>query len=92
MEKELNARQIRLKEEILSNKVPEVVDCSGIWSTNEESIPYHWGDIEDLGYGKTKRAYDGSNELTRFYSGPNSIKLSPHDKILTTNTYHADWE
>lgn len=88
----LNARQLRLKEDIHSNKIPEVLDISAIWDTNESSIPYHWGDIEDIGYGRTRRSCDrdGNLYISRFYDGPGSIKLAPHGIVLKKGMFYSD--
>lgn len=73
----LNARQKLLKEMIDGEWYPRVVDATSIWDKDEDNIPFHWGDIENIGYGFTSRYIDrmGNKYLTRHYNGPNPIFL-----------------
>lgn len=74
---ELNERQLKLKRSIDDGNIPKIVDATSIWYRDESRIPYHWGDIEAIGYGVTKRSTDrlGNMYLTRHYTGPEPIIL-----------------
>ena len=83
----LNMRQLRLKNMIELGNIPEVVDATIIYNEDESKIPFHWYDIECLNYGHTTKQYDyDKNEMliSRYYTGPNSIKLMPWNKLLHT--------
>ena len=74
----MNKRQTTLKNMIDSGIIPRVVDSTYIWHGSDEEIPFHWGDVEVIGYGKTFREgdRDGDNvECHRQYTGPNKIFL-----------------
>ena len=74
----MNKRQLTLKNMIDAGIIPHIMDATHIWSREEDEIPFHWGDIEVLGYGKTFREgnRDGDNiECYRQYTGPNKIVL-----------------
>lgn len=89
----MNIRQLRLKNMIDSGNVPTVIDASVIAGQDEESIPFHWGDLEVLGYGKTARhwAYrDTELIITRTYTGPGSIMLIPQNLLMNTNDVYQD--
>ena len=74
----MNKRQTTLKNMIDSGVIPRIVDATRIWNHNEDEIPFHWGDIEVLGYGKTFREGDRDGDMIechRQYTGPNKINL-----------------
>ena len=75
----MNKRQITLKNMIDAGIIPHVVDSTRIWSQNEDEIPFHWGDIEVLGYGRSVREADAHGDvfaIHRQYIGPNMINLN----------------
>jgi hypothetical protein len=83
----LNKRQILLQGLIDAGLQPEIVDASFIHSANFNEIPFHWGDLEVLGYGITARQYNSMYDktlLSRKYIGPNSIKLLPQHFVMKT--------
>lgn len=76
----MNLRQLRLKNMIDSDNIPTVIDASIIYNPDESKIPFHWGDLEAIGYGKTSRYYSKMYDemiVTRYYNGPGKIKLNP---------------
>jgi hypothetical protein len=80
----LNPRQICLKHLIDSGATPTIVDATFIYDSNEANIPFHWGDIEQLGYGSTSRAYCSTDNIviTRNYHGPGQILIKRSTSIL----------
>lgn len=79
----LNQRQIDLKSRIERGETPHVIDASVIYYPNECDIPFHWGDIEALGFGYTTRQYyDNEKELYRHYTGPGSIFIVSWDEVM----------
>ena len=89
----MNIRQIRLKNMIDSGNVPVVVDASMIWNEDETKIPFHWGDLEAIGYGSTSRYYDRMHDellLTRYYKGPGEIRLLPGEIKMKKGDYKED--
>ena len=73
----MNVRQLRLKNMIDSGNVPMIIDATSIGSKGD--VPFHWGDIEEIGYGRTKRIFDKRGEkvsVDRYYTGPGMIYLS----------------
>lgn len=74
----MNKRQLTLKNMIDAGIIPTVIDSTSIWKENEDDIPFHWGDIEVIGYGKTFREGDKDGDVIdvhRQYTGPNKINL-----------------
>lgn len=89
----MNERQKRLKESIDNNMSPIVVDATFIHNINENDIPFHWGDIEAIGYGSTSRYYDPQYdeiEISRNYTGPHTIVLSPTNFMMKTGDKKTD--
>lgn len=88
----MNLRQLRLKNMIDLGQIPKVIDATGIWDKDENKIPFHWGDLEVIGYGTTTRYYDEQNDqmlLTRHYNGPGKIVLHP-GHIMVKGDYKED--
>ena len=75
----MNARRLRLQNMIQEGHVPVVFDASVMNNNDESQIPFHWGDIEAIGYGFTSRKTDrwGGGSIKRTYTGPGKIKLIP---------------
>jgi hypothetical protein len=88
----MNKRLLTLKNMIDSGIIPHVIDAtsiSGYVNYARKDIPFHWGDIEDIGYGKTSRQADRDGdiiEISRHYTGPNVIYLIGHGEMKT-----GDW-
>jgi hypothetical protein len=84
----MNKRLLTLKNMIDCGIIPHVIDATSI-SFNAKEIPFHWGDIEEIGYGKTSRQADRDGdiiEISRQYTGPNVIYLIGHGEMKT-----GDW-
>ena len=75
-----------------SGNIPTIIDVSFIYNENEKDIPFHWGDLEIIGYAQTSRYFDhtGSKYLTRHYTGPGIIKLNPQNVLMKTGTTISD--
>jgi hypothetical protein len=89
----MNIRQLRLKNMIDSGNVPNVKDATGIWDEDETKIPFHWGDLEIIGYGYTTRYFDERRDeklLTRHYTGPGVICLMPQDVHMKNGDHIGD--
>ena len=89
----LNKRQILLQGLIDGCLQPEIVDASFIHHENFNEIPFHWGDLEVIGYGVTGRHYDpmyDDSNLSRKYIGPNSINLLPQHFVMKTGDKISD--
>jgi len=80
----INARQRRLRNMIETGWVPRVVDATRIWHPDPGRIPFHWGDLEVLGYGYTIRLLGAGDEgtVTRHYTGPGISILTPGNQPL----------
>lgn len=88
----MNVRQLRLKNMIDSGNIPVICDATFIYDKIEENIPFHWGDLEVIGYGSTYRYYDfrGEKYLTRHYTGPGEIIIQPQNVSLKTGMSISD--
>jgi hypothetical protein len=78
---QLSERQVELKKLIDDGAVPTILNASSIWYKDNVVVPYHWGDIETLGYGRTVRRFDREGEkvgIDRYYTGPQRIVLTYH--------------
>lgn len=78
----MNKRQLRLKNMIDSGGTPLIINATFISGIGD--IPFHWGDLEKIGYGYTKRAFNVHGDkiaIDRYYTGPNEIHLTDHGKM-----------
>jgi len=78
----MNIRQLRLKNLIDSGGTPLIINATFIGGKND--IPFHWGDIESIGYGYTKRVFNEHGDkiaIDRYYTGPGEIHLANHGNM-----------
>ena len=84
----MNLRQQRLKNLIDSGGIPLIINATFISEVGD--MPFHWGDIEKIGYGHTKRFFDKRVEKTsidRYYTGAGSIMLGQHGYMQVGDIY-----
>lgn len=92
----MNLRQQRLQNMIACGNVPVVQDSTVILDEVESAIPFHWGDIEALGWGFTVRHELRTHanripKVTRHYTGPGTILLSPTNVRLASGEQHTHY-
>jgi hypothetical protein len=84
----MNKRQLRLKNMIDSGGTPLIINATFISGVGD--IPFHWGDIEKIGYGHTKRIFDKRGEkasIDRYYTGSGMIMLGQHGYMQVGDIY-----
>lgn len=88
----MNIRQLRLKNLIDSGGTPNIIDATTIGSIGE--VPFHWGDIESIGYGYSKKVFDTRGDkisVDRYYTGPGEINLDSFG-IMKAGDIFVGWK
>lgn len=89
--KTFSARQRELSDRIASGEVVVIADMTNI--SLEGDIFYTWGDVEEIGYGKSNRWYNryfDESSVSRTYTGPGKIRLHPCEREMQSGTTISD--